>query len=69
MPKVKLIPLIEEIHGTLDGLVFKKSPQGKMIITKESDMSRVKLSKAQKKNRQHMSEAITAAQVALMNPG
>ena len=68
MPKVKLIPLVEEIHGTLDGWVFKKSPQGKMIITKKPDMSKVKWSKAQKANRKRMSEAITAAQVALMNP-
>ncbi len=68
MPKVKLAPFIEEIHGTLDGWVFKKSPQGEMIITKKPDMSKVKWSKAQKANRQHMSEAILTAQVALMNP-
>ncbi len=68
MPKVKLIPLVEEIHGTLDGWVFKKSPQGKMIITKKPDMSKVKWSKAQKANRKRMSEAITAAQVALLDP-
>ena len=68
MPKVKLVPFIEEIHGTLDGWVFKKSPQGEMIITKKPDMSRVKWSKAQKKNRMHMSDAITATQRALMDP-
>jgi hypothetical protein len=68
MPKVKLIPLVEEIHGTLDGWVFKKSPQGKMIITKKPDMSRVKWSKPQKANRKHMSQAITAAQIAFLDP-
>jgi hypothetical protein len=68
MPKVKLAPFIEEIHGTLDGWVFKKSPQGKMIITKKPDMSKVKWSKPQKKNRQRMSRAITAAQMALLDP-
>ncbi len=68
MPKVKLIPFIEEIHGTLDGWVFKKSPQGKMIITKKPDMSKVKWSKAQKANRIHMSDAITTAQIAFMDP-
>ncbi len=52
MPKIKLVPFIEEIHGTLDGWVFKKSPQGKMIITKKPDMSKVKWSKPQKAKRQ-----------------
>ena len=68
MPKVKLAPFIEEIHGTLYDMVFKKTPQGEMIVTKKPDMSRVKWSKAQKANRKHMSEAITAAQLALMDP-
>ena len=68
MPKVKLIPIIEEIHGTLYDLVFKKTPKGEMIVTKKPDMSKVKWSKAQKANRQHMSEAITATQLALMDP-
>ena len=68
MPKVTLPPFIKEIHGTLDGWVFKKSPQGKMIITKKPDMSKIKWSKAQKANRQHMSKAITATQLALMDP-
>jgi hypothetical protein len=59
---------MEEIHGTLYDLVFKKTPQGKMIVTKKPDMSRVKWTKAQKANRAHMSKAITDTQVALMNP-
>ncbi len=29
MPKVKLVPVIEEIHGTMYDLVFKKLVQGK----------------------------------------
>jgi hypothetical protein len=68
MPKVKLAPFIEEIHGTLGDLVFKKTPKGEMIVTKKPDMSRVKWSKAQKANRRHMSQAITAAQLALADP-
>src|SRR5512147_248326 len=68
MPKVKLAPFIEEIHGTMYDMVFKKSPQGEMIVTKKTDMSKVKWSKAQKSNRQHMSQAITTAQLALMDP-
>ncbi len=68
MPKVILAPFIEEIHGTLYDMVFKKTPQGEMIVTKKPDMSKVKWSKAQKANRKHMSEAITATQIALLDP-
>ena len=39
-----------------------------MIVTKKPDMSKVKWSKAQKANRNHMSKAITATQIALMDP-
>jgi hypothetical protein len=68
MPKVKLAPFIEEIHGTLYDMVFKKSPQGEMIVTKKPDMSKVKWSKAQKANRKHMSTAIAITQAALLDP-
>jgi hypothetical protein len=68
MPKVKLIPILEEIHGSMYDLVFKKSPQGEMIVTKKPDMSNVKWSKARKANRKHMSAAIAAAQFALLDP-
>jgi hypothetical protein len=39
-----------------------------MIVTKKPDMSKVKWSKAQKTNRKHMSAAITATQIALLDP-
>lgn len=68
VPNVKLAHFNEEIHGTLYGMVFKKSPKGEMIVTKKPDMSKVNWSKAQKANRQRMSKAITAAQLALRNP-
>jgi hypothetical protein len=68
MAKVKLAPFIEEIHGTMNDMVFKKTPRGEMIITKKPDMSKVKWSKAQKVNRRHMSDAITATQLALLDP-
>jgi hypothetical protein len=63
--KVKLAPIIEEIHGTMYDLVFKTNTKGEMIVTKKPDMSKVKWSKAQKANRQPMSKATT--QVALMD--
>jgi hypothetical protein len=68
MPKVKLSQPLEEVHGTLYELVFKKTPKGEIIATKKPDMSKVKWSKAQKSNRQHMSQAITTTQLALMDP-
>jgi len=68
MPKVKLAPHLEEVHGTLYDLVFKKTAKGEIIATKKPDMSRVKWSKPQKTNREHMSNAITAAQIAFLDP-
>jgi hypothetical protein len=42
MPRVRFSPLVEEIHGTLYDVVFKRSPKGNMIVTKRPDMSKVK---------------------------
>jgi hypothetical protein len=68
MAKVELHPWIEEIHGTLGDLVFKKSPQGEMIVTKRPDMSNVKWSKAQKANRNQFKEGIAYARAAIADP-
>ena len=65
MPRVRLSPLIEEIHGTLYDVVFKKSPKGKLIVTKRPDMSKVKWSKAQKNQRQRMAQASQYAKAAM----
>jgi hypothetical protein len=65
MPRVRLNPLIEEIHGTLYDVVFKKSPKGNLIVTKRPDMSGVKWSKAQKKQRQRMAKASKYAKAAM----
>jgi hypothetical protein len=56
MPRVRLSPLVEEIHGTLYDVVFKKSPKGNLIVTRRPDMSGVKWSKAQKNQRQRMAK-------------
>lgn len=68
MPKVRLAPFVEEIHGTLNGLVFKRSPKGNTIITKRPDMSNVKWSPAQKANRQRMAQANQYAAAAMADP-
>lgn len=68
MPKVRLNPLIEEIHGTMYDVVFKLSAKGNMIITKRPDMSNVKWSRAQQVQRQHFKEAVAYAKAALADP-
>jgi hypothetical protein len=68
MAKVRLAPFVEEIHGTLNGVVFKKSPKGNIIVTKRPDMSNVKWSKAQKAHRKRMAKANEYAAAAMADP-
>ena len=68
MPKVRLNPLIEEIHGTMYDVVFKLSPKGNMIITKRPDMSKVEWSEAQQSQRQRFKEAVAYAKAVLADP-
>jgi len=68
MPKARLRPLLEQIHGTMYDVVFKLSPKGNMIITKRPDMSKVKWSKAQKAQRQRFKQAVAYARAALAEP-
>jgi hypothetical protein len=68
MPKVRTVELIELLQGTLYGVVFKKSPGGKLIVTKRPDMSKVKWSKAQKAHRKRFKRAIASAKAALADP-
>ena len=68
MPKVRLKSAIVEIRGTLYDVVFKRSPQGNMIVTKSPDMSNVEWSPAQKAQRQRFKEAAAYAKAALAEP-
>lgn len=68
MPKVRLNPLLEEIHGTLYEVVFKKSPKGNMIVTKRPDMTRVEWSEAQNAQRERFKQATAYAKAALAEP-
>src|SRR5215216_1706453 len=68
MPKVRFHPLIEEIHGTMYDMVFKRSPKGNMIVTRRPDMSRVKWSQAQQEQRQRFKAAVAYAKAALAEP-
>jgi hypothetical protein len=68
MPKVRLNPLIEEIHGTMYDMVFKLSPKGNIIIAKRPDMFKVKWSEAQQSQRKRFKEAVAYAKAALADP-
>jgi hypothetical protein len=68
MPKVRLNPLVEEIHGTMYDVVFKKSPKGNMIVTRRPDMSKVEWSPAQKAQRERFKQASAYARAALAEP-
>ena len=67
MAKVKLSPYIEEIRGTIDGLVFKRSPQGEIILSKKPDMSNVEWSEAQQAQRRRFKQASAYAVAARAN--
>jgi hypothetical protein len=68
MPKVRLNPLIEEIHGIMYDVVFKKSPKGNMIVTKRPDMSGVEWSEAQTAQRARFRQANDYAKAAMADP-
>jgi len=68
MTRVRFRPLVEEIHGTLYDVVFKRSPKGNMIVTKRLDMSKVKWSQAQKEQRQRLAKASAYAKAAMADP-
>src|ERR1044071_9700033 len=68
MTRVRLAPFVEEIHGTLNGLVFKKSPKGNTILTKIPDMSNVEWSQAQEDHRKRMAKANDYAHAAMADP-
>ena len=68
MTRVRFSPFIEEIHGTLYDVVFKKSPSGNMIVTRRPDMSNVKWSAAQQAQRQRFKEANAYARAAMADP-
>ena len=52
MAKIKLDPLFAGISGKIGNVVFKKSSNGEVILSKCPDMSRVKWSEAQKAQRE-----------------
>ena len=68
MAKIKLDPLFAGISGKIGNVVFKKSANGDIIVSKCPDMSRVKWSEAQKAHRQRFKMANAYAKAALADP-
>lgn len=68
MPKARLKPLLDEIHGTLYDVVIKKSSKGNTIITKRPDMTSVEWSGAQQNQRQRFHQANEYAKAAMADP-
>ncbi|HCK66336.1 MAG TPA: hypothetical protein DHW49_08720 [Anaerolineae bacterium] len=66
MAKVKLTPIIEEIHGKLgEETVFRRTHTGGVSLIKKADMSKVKWSKAQKAHRARFKQAVAYAKSAM----
>lgn len=68
MTRARLHPLLEELHGTMYDVIFKKSPSGNLIITRRPNMSKVKWSKAQKAHRERFKQATEYAKAAMADP-
>ena len=68
MAKVRLHPLFEQLRGSLKGLVFRLSHNGKISVYLDPDMSRVKWSAAQVAHRERFAAARAYAKAALAVP-
>lgn len=68
MAKVRLHPLFKYIRGTLKGMVFRLSHNGKISAYMSPNMSRVEWSKAQDDHRERMAEASAYAKQANRDP-
>lgn len=68
MAKVYFHPLLEHMRGTIRGMVFRLSHNGKISAYMSPDMSRVKWSTAQVAHRERMAEAFAYARQAVADP-
>jgi len=67
MPKAKLHPILQEVHGTMTGITFRRM-YGKQVIMKKPDMSDVTWSGAQSEHRQRFKQAVAYARAVLADP-
>jgi hypothetical protein len=69
MPKIEFDDPVKAIQGKIfEDMVIKRYPNGKLVISKRPNMTKVRWSKAQKANRQHFKLAIAYAKAALADP-
>ena len=68
MAKVRFHPLFEHLRGTIKGMVFRLSHNGKVSAYMSPDMSRVKWSSEQDAHRERMAEAWAYAKQAVDDP-
>ncbi len=75
MAIVKLGPLLQDVHGKIGDLVFRRGPNGKTIVSRVPQKKKKKSKKAQKtvkqrnaRQRQLMYEAHDYARSAMANP-
>ena len=67
MPKTKLHPILQEVHGSMAGITFRRM-YGKQVVMKKPDMSGVTWSDAQAEHRQRFQQAVAYARAALADP-
>ena len=68
MAKVKLNPMLKEVHGKLGNIVFRRSITGEMTAIKLADMSNVEWSDKQKAHREKFKQAVAYAKAAIAEP-
>jgi hypothetical protein len=68
MARVRLHPLLEQLRGKIQGLVFRRSHNGKNSVYANPDMSRVKWSPAQVAHRERIAESSAYASAAIADP-
>ena len=68
MAKVKLNPILLELHGKVGDMVFRRTRNGGVSLIRKADMSNVKWSPAQVANRQRFREAAAYAKQLLADP-
>jgi hypothetical protein len=66
--KVEFNKSIKAMWGKLDGLVFRRSHGGRVVVSTSPDMSRVKWSEAQQAHRRRFKQAVAEARSALTDP-
>ena len=68
MAKIKLNPIIEQAHGQLGDMVFRRAHSGRMSLMRKPDMSKVAWSEAQAAHRERFKQAVAYARAALADP-